>query len=95
MALADFADAERLDERVISALHDVAMSGRVRRPRYEQAEGLSTQQAQRDLRDLVTSGVLEPVGRTRARCYTAGTRFPGPALEAALTPMSLTDPYAT
>lgn len=88
-----FAGAEGVDERVVSALHDVAMAGRVRRSRYEHAEGLSVQQAQRDLRDLVASGVLEPVGRTRARYYTAGTRFPGQALEVARTPMSLISPY--
>jgi Fic family protein len=91
--LSDFTGAEGADERVVSALHDVAMAGRVRRSRYEHAEGLSMQQAQRDLRDLVTSAVLEPVGRTRARYYTAGPHFPERALEIARTPMSLTDPY--
>ncbi|MEO3784924.1 Fic family protein [Actinocorallia sp. B10E7] len=91
--LADFVDGEPFDERVVSALHDVAMSGRVRRLRYENAEGLSTQQAQRDLRDLVAARVLESVGRTRARYYTAGPRFPQRALESARTPMSLADPY--
>ena len=53
----------------MSALHDVAMSGRARRFRYEHAEGLSLQQAQRDLRDLLAADVLEPVGRTCARYY--------------------------
>lgn len=48
------------------------LPGRVRRARYEQAEGLTVQQAQRDLRDLVAAGLLEPVGRTRARYYTTG-----------------------
>ncbi|WP_018351615.1 Fic family protein [Longispora albida] len=92
--LSEFADSTGRDERIVSALHDVAMSGRVRRSRYEHAEGLSTQQAQRDLRDLVTAGVLESVGRTRARYYTAGARFPEQALDIARTPMTLTDPYA-
>lgn len=69
------------------------MNGRVRRARYEQAEGLSMQQAQRDLRDLVALGVLEAFGRTRARTYVAGTHFPAKALETARTPMTLTDPY--
>ncbi|WP_377271700.1 Fic family protein [Peterkaempfera sp. SMS 1(5)a] len=91
--LSDFAEAQGSDERVISALHDVAMTGRVRRSRYEHAEGLSVQQAQRDLRDLVASEVLQPVGRTRARYYEAGPRFPEDALEAARTPMPLKDPY--
>ncbi|MFG1925093.1 Fic family protein [Cryptosporangium sp. NPDC048952] len=92
-ALADFAGNAGLDERMMSALHDVAMAGRVRRSRYEQSEGLSLQQAQRDLRDLTTAQVLEPVGRTRARYYTAGPRFPETALEIARTPMTLSDPY--
>lgn len=91
--LEEYAASIRLDERVISALHDVAMSGRVRRTRYEQAEGLSLQQAQRDLRDLVALGVLEPVGRTRARFYTAGPRYPTDVLEIASTPTTLDDPY--
>ncbi len=92
-ALADFAESTGLDERVVTALHDVAMAGRVRRSRYEHAEGLSLQQAQRDLRDLTTAQILEPVGRTRARYYTAGPRFPQPARDLARTPMTLRNPY--
>jgi Fic family protein len=94
-ALSEFAESTGLDERAVTALHDVAMAGRVRRSRYEHAEGLSLQQAQRDLRDLVTAQILEPVGRTRARYYTAGPRFPEQALNVAHTPMTLTDPYST
>ena len=92
--LSDFVGSTDRDDRIVSALHDVAMSGRVRRSRYEHAEGLSMQQAQRDLRDLVSAEVLEPVGRTRARYYTAGTRFPEEALRIARTPMTLSDPYS-
>jgi hypothetical protein len=69
------------------------MSGRVRRLRYEHAESLTTQQAQRDLRDLVAAGVLDSVGRTRSRYYTAGDRFPEQALETARTPIALASPY--
>lgn len=93
LLLGEFAEDRGLDERVVSALHDVAMSGRVRRTRYERTEDLSLQRAQRDLRDLVAVEVLTPVGRTRARFYTAGPAFPGSALEAARTPLSLADPY--
>ena len=82
-----------VDPRTISALHDVAMTGRVRRAAYEQAEGLSTQQAQRDLRDLGALGVLLASGRTRARTYVAGPAYPEDVLETARTPMTLTDPY--
>jgi Fic family protein len=91
--LTAFAGNAGLDERVVSALHDVAVDGRVRRTRYEHAEGLTLQQAQRDLRDLATAGLLAPVGRTRARYYTEGPRFPAPALELARTPFTLTSPY--
>jgi Fic family protein len=91
--LAGFVGDAGMDERVISALHDVALDGRVRRARYEQAEGLNVQQAQRDLRDLVTAGLLAPVGRTRARYYTEGPRFPEPVLEVARTPFTFTAPY--
>lgn len=91
--LVDFTASSGLDERLVSALHEVAMTGLVRRLRYEHAEGLSVQQAQRDLRDLTAAGILESVGRTRARYYTAGPGFPEPALTTANTPASLTDPY--
>ncbi|MET8138155.1 Fic family protein [Streptomyces sp. NPDC005251] len=93
--LASFANASGLDERTVTALHDVAMAGRVRRTRYQSAEALSLQQAQRDLRDLTTAHILQPVGRTRARYYTAGPQFPQAALDTAHTPMSLTNPYRT
>lgn len=91
--LADFTSGSGLDDRVVSALHDVAMTGRVRRLRYEHAEGLSLQQAQRDLRDLVAAGILTSVGRTRARYYTEGPRFPEEALTEARTPSPLSRPY--
>jgi Fic family protein len=91
--LADFAEGNAMDDRVVSALHDVAMTGRVRRLHYEHAEGLSLQQAQRDLRDLVAGQVLAPVGRTRARYYTEGTRFPEEALAEARTPAPAISPY--
>lgn len=91
--LGEFVSRADIDERLVSALHDVAMSGRVRRTRYEHSEGLSMQQAQRDLRDLVQRQILAPVGRTRARVYVAGPGFPETALEQARTPMALTAPY--
>jgi Fic family protein len=91
--LTGFAAEKGLDERLVSALHEVAMTGSVRRLRYEHAEGLSVQQAQRDLRELTSSGILESLGRTRARSYTAGPGFPEAALAAARTPAPLIDPY--
>jgi Fic family protein len=90
--LTDFAAASGCEERVVSALHDVAMDGRIRRARYEQSEGLSVQQAQRDLRDLVAAEVLTSVGRTRARYYIEGPAFPAATLELARRPFSPTSP---
>jgi len=91
--LAGFVCEPGLDERMASAVHDVALAGRVRRLRYEHAEGLSVQQAQRDLRDLVAAGYLTSVGRTRARYYTEGQRFPEAALTEARPPRAITSPY--
>jgi hypothetical protein len=93
-ALTGFASDAGLDERVVAALHDVAMTGRIRRSRYGRAENLSMQQAQRDLRDLLAAQLLQAVGRTRARYYQAGPRFPEDALRTARTPMHRTEPYA-
>lgn len=90
--LAGFALRHSLDERTISALYEAASAGRVRRARYESSEDLSLQQAQRDLRDLVTAGILVPVGRTRARYYQPGEAFPQDVLEFAAAPVTLTDP---
>lgn len=47
----------------------------------------------RDLRELVRREILEPVGRTRARFYVAGARFPESVSEVARTPTTLSDPY--
>lgn len=88
-----FVTASGLDERMVSALHDVAVVGRVRRAHYERAEALNRQQAQRDLQRLVESGVLAAVGRTRARFYTPGERFPADILTRARKPTTLTAPY--
>ncbi|WP_033342041.1 Fic family protein [Catenuloplanes japonicus] len=91
--LETFVGEAGLDERVLTALHDVAVAGRVRRARYEQSENLTLQQAQRDLKGLAAAGLLVPVGRTRARYYTAGPSFPEPVLERARVPFTLTSPY--
>ncbi|MEU8657278.1 hypothetical protein [Actinoplanes philippinensis] len=84
---------EGLEERMVSALHDVAMHRRLRRAHYEQAESLTLQQAQRDLKTLAAAGLLDPVGRIRARHYVEGANFPARVLEVARTPMTLSRPY--
>ncbi|BEL10077.1 Dot/Icm type IV secretion system effector CoxFIC1 [Actinoplanes sichuanensis] len=91
--LLPFAEGEGLEERMVSALHDVAVSRRLRRAHYEQSESLTLQQAQRDLKALAAAGLLESVGRTRARYYVEGPNFPARVLEVARTPMTLSQPY--
>ncbi|MER5642665.1 Fic family protein [Kitasatospora sp. NPDC002227] len=80
-------------ERQVTALHEVAMVGRVRRARYERAEAINTQQATRDIQFLTQSGLLEAVGQTKARHYVAGPRFPARVLEIAHQRYQPIDPY--
>ncbi|MGW2836876.1 Fic family protein [Streptomyces sp. NPDC001493] len=82
-----------VSERQVGALHEVAMAGRVRRARYEQSEGLNSQQATRDIQALVKAGVLAAVGQTKGRHYVAGERFPVDVLDAARRRHTIRDPY--
>ncbi|WP_435177452.1 Fic family protein [Actinacidiphila sp. bgisy145] len=82
-----------VSERQVSALHEVAITGRVRRSRYEKSEGLNSQQATRDMQALVRSGILAAVGQTKGRHYVAGDRFPPDVLEAAHRRHTIRDPY--
>ncbi|MFF7504756.1 hypothetical protein ACFZBM_35815 [Streptomyces lavendulae] len=78
----------------MTALHEVAITGRVRRSRYERAEAINTQQATRDLQALTKADVLTAVGQTEGRHYIAGPRFPQNALDTAKRPHRIVDPYA-
>ncbi|UQA91472.1 Fic family protein [Streptomyces halobius] len=93
--LMDAASSFGITERQITALHEVAMAGRVRRSRYEKAEVLNTQQATRDLQALTKAGLLTAVGQTKGRHYIAGPRFPEQVLATARRPHTITDPYAS
>lgn len=92
--LMDAAGAHGVTERQVTALHEVAMVGRVRRSRYEKAEAINTQQATRDLQSLTKAELLTAVGQTKGRHYVAGPRFPQPVLETARRPHTITDPYS-
>ncbi|MFJ8313797.1 MULTISPECIES: Fic family protein [unclassified Streptomyces] len=94
MQLMDAKDELGLSERQMTALHEVAMTGRVRRSRYEKAEAINTQQATRDLQTLTKAQVLTAVGQTKGRHYTAGPRFPQDVLATARRPHTIVDPYA-
>jgi Fic family protein len=92
--LEELAASLGITERQVTALHEVAMTGRVRRARYEKTEALNTQQATRDLQFLTKTGLLTAVGQTKARHYIAGPRFPSPVLEIAQRRYKPVDPYA-
>lgn len=91
--LIEHTDRFHLAERQITALHEVAMTGRVRRSRYQKAEALSNQQAVRDIQTLTKAGLLTAVGNTKARHYTAGPRFPPDVLESAHRRHTINNPY--
>ncbi|AXG54889.1 filamentation induced by cAMP protein Fic [Streptomyces lincolnensis] len=91
--LTDYAERHGIEERQITALHDAALAGRVRRARYQRAENLSNQQAVRDIRALSEAGLLEAVGNTKARYYVPGRNFPADVLEMVRQPVRIADPY--
>lgn len=72
------AERNRLPERNVAGLVDVARGLRLRRPGYQAVvqlatgEEVSEQTASRDLIAMVDLGLLEPVGERRARHYVAG-----------------------
>jgi Fic family protein len=91
--LTEAAETDGVTERQVTALHEVAMVGRVRRSRYERAEAINTQQATRDLQTLTKAGVLTAVGQTKGRHYVPGPRFPQNVLEIAKRPHRIVNPY--
>lgn len=56
-------------ERQVTALREMAMTGRVRRARYGRAVGITEQQARRDLQHLMCRDLLKAVGNTKGRYY--------------------------
>ncbi|MER0246383.1 Fic family protein [Streptomyces sp. HSW2009] len=82
-----------VSERQLTALHEVAMAGRVRRSRYEKAEGISEQQAQRDMQHLMRRELLTPVGNTKGRYYVPGAGYPREVLATAAARHIIRDPY--
>jgi Fic family protein len=66
--LARLAEEKGLPERVVSALYAAAL-GEVRRTTYQQDEGLSRDQAIRDIQALTRAGLLSPRGNATTRVY--------------------------
>jgi Fic family protein len=94
VALEEFATARGIPERQVTALHDAALAGRVRRSRYQNAECLNAQQATRDMQKLTAAGLLTAIGNTKARHYVPGPHFPPTILNAAGRGLTPSDPYA-
>ena len=73
----EIAERERLPERVVGPLADAAFQFRLRNGSYRElvritaVEEISELTASRDLKLLVSKGLLLPVGQTRARHYIA------------------------
>jgi Fic family protein len=89
------ADERGLPGRTVSALYAAATAVRLRRTTYQHDEALSLDQAGRDLRQLVQSGLLAQQGETRSRFY-----LPGPPvvevrerIASGTAAASLTEPY--
>jgi Fic family protein len=66
--LASLAEERGLPERVVSALYAAAL-GEVRRTTYQQDEGLSRDQAIRDIQAMTRAGLLAPRGNATTRVY--------------------------
>ncbi|MEU5388105.1 Fic family protein [Kitasatospora cineracea] len=80
-------------DRMLYALYPAAMGNRVRRATYQADAGLSEQQAQRDIRELVRAGWLAAKGEAQGRYYTAGADLPEDITGGARRPRPLREPY--
>jgi Fic family protein len=69
--LADETNRHGLPERSVSAIFEAARGFRVRNATYRPLSDVSEQTATRDLKQLVTVGLLAPRGERRGRHYVA------------------------
>jgi Fic family protein len=93
-AASQLADSRNLHERMVTALYS-AVGGHLRRATYAKDEGLSRDQAIRDLSLLVQLGLIAPAGRGNQRHYTAGPdlRDHTVAIRRQIEPVPFTEPY--
>ncbi|MGH8905755.1 MAG: Fic family protein [Egibacteraceae bacterium] len=94
-AASQLAESRNLHERMVTALYSAA-GGHLRRATYENDEGLSRDQAIRDLSLLVQLGLISPAGRGNQRHYTAGTdlRDRTEAIRREIESVPFTEPYS-
>lgn len=89
----DLVAEHRLPDRVVDALFDALQGGRVQRPSYVRRAEVEDRTGTRDLLRLTELGLLEAVGKTRARHYLAGPVLRGVAAEVRSGRQPLVDPY--
>ncbi len=98
IALEKVTKEKRLPERTIAAMFDAALGFRVRNGTYRrmQEEEMSEQTASRDLKQLVTQGLLRPHGERRGRHYTGTDELRNifRAIRDKRNPRSEQDPFA-
>ncbi|MBP2323684.1 hypothetical protein JOF56_004069 [Kibdelosporangium banguiense] len=92
--MAEIVSGTGMDERVVSALYAAAV-GQLRRTTYQQDEGLTRDQAVRDIQALRRFGFVEPLGHGRTQRYVAAGGARDRALEVVkrLGRTPLRDPY--
>jgi Fic family protein len=83
----------KLPERAAWALFDAAFGLRVRRAGYARDAELEPPTAARDLRMLVSAGLLEAQGETRARAYVATPRIRDLRVRTGEALRTLANPY--
>lgn len=89
----DLVAAHRLPERVGDAVFDALIGARVQRPSYMKRADVEGRTATRDLVRLSELGILDPVGKTRARYYLAGPVLREVSADLASRRHPLADPY--
>jgi Fic family protein len=84
----------KIPSRTIGALMDAATGRRVRNPVYRRESDVSAQIAKRDLKILVTNGLLEAKGEKRGRYYIASKSLSG-LYEQSKVDRHIRDPFLT
>ena len=92
-AIDDIIEERKLPERAGYALYDAIIGLHVRRAGYERQASLEPGTAARDLRQLVSSDYLVPVGETKARTYIASGKLRAIRDQVASQRTKPTDPY--
>jgi Fic family protein len=101
LACYDLVEKHKLSERCTAALMDAAYGFRVRRRSYQNAARISSAEeirdvtASRDLKAMVQSGLLVPVGERRSRHYLATDELKGirEKIRARRAPREERDPF--